>query len=221
MSRLTLIAYIIFVALFVSGTADAQEQYTGIVVDSASLTALAQVNVQIKGGSTGTSTDEKGFFSIRALRSDTLVFSLVGYEALVLPLATYEAGMIRLSEKYTLLQAVTIDEYRRQNLYEGMFEEQNARRQTSIPFYFSKAKKEKIKVAALREENLLVKTYVDLVVNNPGLKANLMKKYGLTEAQYYRVLTSFNETHHRVMYHLTQAELLSLLNTFFESNASR
>lgn len=221
MSRLTLIAYIIFVALFVSGTADAQEQYTGIVVDSASLTALAQVNVQIKGGSTGTSTDEKGFFSIRALRSDTLVFSLVGYEALVLPLATYEAGMIRLSEKYTLLQAVTIDEYRRQNLYEGMFEEQNARRQTSIPFYFSKAKKEKIKVAALREENLLVKTYVDVVVNNPGLKANLMKKYGLTEAQYYRVLTSFNETHHRVMYHLTQAELLSLLNTFFESNASR
>lgn len=221
MSRLTLIAYIVFVALFVSGTADAQEQFTGIVVDSASLTALAQVNVQIKGGSTGTSTDEKGFFSIRALRSDTLVFSLVGYEPLVLPLATYEAGMIRLSEKYTLLQAVTIDEYRRQNLYEGMFEEQNARRQTSIPFYFSKARKEKIKVAALKEENLLVKTYVDVVVNNPGLKANLMKKYGLTEAEYYRVLTSFNETHHRVMYHLTQAELLSLLNTFFESNAFR
>lgn len=204
-----------------TGTVEAQEVFTGIVVDSASLTALHQVNVQIKRGSTGTSTDEKGFFSIRAMRSDTLIFSLVGYEPVVLPLATYESGMIRLSEKYTLLKAVTIDEYRQQNLYEGMFEEQNARRKTSIPFYFSKAKKEKIKVAALKEENILVKTYVDVVVNNPGLKASLMKKYALTEAEYYSILTSFNETHHRVMYHLTRAELLSLLNTFFETSASR
>ena len=222
MIRLIQIALFIFFALVVPmGAVEAQEQFTGIVVDSASLTALPQVNVQIKNGSTGTSTDEKGFFSIRALRSDTLVFSLVGYDPLVLPLAAYEPGMIRLSEKYTLLEAVTIDEYRRQNLYEGMFEEQNARRQTSIPFYFSKAKKEKIKVAALKEENILVKTYVDVVVNNPGFKASLMKKYGLTEAEYYRTLTSFNETHHRVMYHLTRAELLSLLNTFFEGHASR
>jgi hypothetical protein len=212
MGRLIHIAQIIFLALIMPAAAvEAQEQFTGIVVDSASLTALPRVNVQIKHRPTGTSTDDKGFFSIRALPSDTLIFSLVGYEPLVLPLANYEPGMIRLSEKYTLLEAVTIDEYRRQNLYEGMFDEQNARRQTSIPFYFSKAKK----------ENILVKTYVDLVVNNPAFKASLMKKYALTEAEYYRILTSFNETHHRVMYHLTQAELLSLLNTYFEGHASR
>lgn len=222
MGRLIHIAQIIFLASIMPAAAvEAQEQFTGIVVDSASLTALARVNVQIKHRTTGTSTDDKGFFSIRALPTDTLIFSLVGYEPLVLPLANYEPGMIRLSEKYTLLEAVTIDEYRRQNLYEGMFDEQNARRQTSIPFYFSKAKKEKIKVAALKEENILVKTYVDLVVNNPAFKASLMKKYALTEAEYYRILTSFNETHHRVMYHLTQAELLSLLNTYFEGHASR
>ncbi|MGC1243962.1 MAG: hypothetical protein WA874_20380, partial [Chryseosolibacter sp.] len=159
--------------------------------------------------------------SIRAMRSDILVFSLVGYETLEVPLTDYESGIIRLNEKYTLLQAVTIDEYRRENLYEGMFEEQNAQRQRHIPFYFSKAKKEKIKVAVLRQENILVKTYVDVVVNNPELKAGLMKKHSLSEADYYRLLTAFNETHHRVMYHLTQAELISLLNTFFETQAAK
>ena len=96
-------------------------------------------------------TDEHGNFSIVASKSDTLIFTLVGYQSLELPLMTYEAGVIRLSERYTLLEAVTIDEFRQRDLYEGMFDEQNAQRRRSIPFYFSKAKKEKIKVQILRE----------------------------------------------------------------------
>jgi hypothetical protein len=100
-----------------------------------------------------------------------------------------------------------------------MFEEKNARRKQSIPFYFSKAKKEKIKLQGLRAENLLVQTYVDVVVNNPELKLRLLKKHGLTEAEYYQILTAFNERHHRVMYHLTRAELISLITTYFEGEA--
>lgn len=198
----------------------AQEPVRGIVVDSASLHALPFVNIQVKNSAKGTTSDEKGAFTITALPADTLVFTLVGYETLELPLAGYEAGMIRLSEKYTLLQAVTIDEYRRENLYEGMFDEQNARLKKNIPFYFSKAKKEKIKVQVLREENLRVKTYVDVVVNNPELKTRLMTTYGLSEPEYYSILTAFNESNYRVMYYLTRAELLSLLNAFFESRAA-
>lgn len=200
--------------------AQGQNFVSGIVVDSASLSALPSVNIQVKGETRGTRTDEKGNFTILASRTDTLVFSLVGFEKLELPLEDYEPGMIRLSEKYTLLEAVTIDEYRREDMYEGMFDEQNARLKKSIPFYLSKAKKEKIKVQVLREENLRVKTYVDVVVNSPDLKSGLMKKHSLSEKEYYNILTAFNERHYRVMYYLTQAELISLLNTFFEGQAS-
>jgi hypothetical protein len=202
------------------GSAQAQQEIRGIVVDSVTLNALSRVNIQVKNSAIGTTTDEKGNFILHGSRTDTLVFTLVGYETLELPLAEYEAGMIRLSEKYTLLEAVTIDEFRAENLYEGMFDEQNARLKKSIPFYFSRARKEKIKVAVLKDENLRVKTYVDVVVNNPELKTRMMAKYSLTEAEYYNVLTGFNETHYRVMYYLTRAELISLLNTFFEGRAS-
>ena len=209
------------VLLFLYGAVHAQspEPVRGIVVDSVSLHALPSVNIQIKHGIIGTVTDENGGFTIEADPGDTLVFTLVGYKRLELPLYGYEPGMIRMSERYTLLKAVTIDEYRAGNLYEGMFDEQNARLKKNIPFYFSKAKKEKIKVQSLREENLRVKTYVDVVVNDPKFKSTLMEKYALTEVEYYELLTAFNETHYRVMYYLTRAELLSLINAFFDSHA--
>jgi hypothetical protein len=203
--------------LLLSGAAYGQEPVRGIVVDSVTLDALPSVNIQIKNGTTGTRTDEKGSFNIVASPQDTLVFTLVGYKRLELPLYGYEPGVIRMREQYTLLEAVTIDEYRAGNLYEGMFDEQNARLKKNIPFFLSKAKREKIKVQSLREENVRVKTYVDVVVNDPGLKNSLMKRYALAEDEYYDALTEFNEQHYRVMYYLTHAELISLINTFFES----
>lgn len=196
-----------------------QEIVTGMVVDSASLNPLPSANILIKNSSRGTTTNERGNFSIEATRNDTLVFTLVGYQTLELPLSLYEAGMIRLTERYTLLQAVTINEFRQRDLYEGMFDDQNAKRKRSIPFYLSKAKKEKIKIEVLRTENLRVKTYVEVVVNNQGLKNSLMKKYALSEREYYDILTLFNEHHHEVMYYLTRAELISMLNTFFDNMA--
>jgi hypothetical protein len=200
----------------------AQEIMRGIVVDSASLAGLPSVNVQLKNQTRGTTTDTQGNFNITAGRQDTLVFTRVGYERLELPLADYEPGMIRLTEKYTLLETVTINELKRgENPYEGMFDEQNARLKKSIPFYFSKAKKEKIKFQSLKEENIRVQTYVDVVINNPTTKTELMKKYFLSENEYYAILTEFNEKHYRVMYYLTSPELVSLLTTFFESRASR
>ena len=210
----------VFVLLAGIETAFGQEMITGIAVDSATLAALPSVNVQIKGAQRGTYTDANGKFSIQAIDTDTLIFSLVGYETLELPLHGYEAGMIRLAEKYTMLQAITIDEFRRRDLYEGMFDERNAELKKSIPFYFSKAKKEKIKVQMLEDENVRVQTYVDVVVTDPGLKRDLMRKHSLTEKEYYDILRAFNETHYRVMYYLTRAELISLLNTFFDAQAT-
>lgn len=209
-----------FSLLLGAATVSAQETITGIVVDSASLNPLPSTNILIKNSTRGTIADDRGNFSIVAGRNDTLVFTLVGYQTVELPLTLYEAGMVRLSERYTLLQAVTIDEFRQRDLYEGMFDDQNAQRRRSIPFYFSKAKKEKIKVGILKAENLRVQTYVDVVVNHPELKDSLMKKYGLSEKEYYEILTAFNERHHEVMYYLTRAELISMLNTFFDNRAT-
>lgn len=207
---------ILLVALvLVLGSARGQDPVAGIVVDSATLSALPAVSVTVKNTLRGTTTDEKGSFRINAAPTDTLVFTLVGYERLELPLHNYEAGMIRLSEKYTMLQAITIDDYRRRNLYEGMFNERNEQLKPQIPFYLSKAKKEKIKVEALRNENARVQTYVDVVINSPDFKRNIMREHSLTEKEYYDILRAFNEQHYEVMYYLTRAELLSLLNTFF------
>lgn len=211
-------AAIVALLSFAAAIAHAQETVEGIVVDSATMKALPSVNVTLKDQTAGTTTNAEGRFSLRASPYDTLVFTLVGYHRLELPLLYYhEAGIIRLSEKYTLLEAVTIDDYRAGNLYEGMFAEQNARLKKSIPFYLSKAKKEKIKFHALQEENLRVKTYVDIVVNDPSLKKRLMREYALTEDEYYNVLRAFNEQHYRVMYYLTAAELISLINRFFQA----
>lgn len=214
--------FLLIMLFTASLTAEAQSLISGIVVDSANFSALPFVNVQVKNQKRGTITDVKGNYSIPATLQDTLVFTLVGYETLEFTPLDYEPGIIRLSEKYTLLEAVTINELKQgKNPYEGMFEEQNARLKKSIPFYFSKAKKEKIKVQSLREENLRVKTYIDVVINSSDTKKELMKKYRLDENEYYLILTEFNEKHYRVMYYLTPAELISLLNTFYESRASR
>ena len=62
-----------------------------------------------------------------------------------------------------------------------------------------------------------MKTYVDLVINNPETKNGFMKRYSLTEDEYYKTLTKFNEKYYNVMYYLTSAELESFLTKFFEA----
>lgn len=191
---------------------------TGIVVDSATFSPLPYVNIQLKTALKGTSTDSNGSFSILASEKDTLIFSLVGYQRLELALFDYEASVIRLTEKVTELKPITIIDTKFGNPYEGLFDEQNAALvRRKLPFYFSKAKKEKIRFDYLKNENVRVKTYVDLVINNPNTKSGLMKKYSLSEDDYYKTLTKFNERYYNVMYHLTSAELESFLNKFFES----
>jgi hypothetical protein len=197
-----------------------QNLFRGIIVDSATFAPLPNVNIKLKNTLRGTITDTKGNFSIMATENDTLIISLVGYRTLEFSLIDYEAGLIRLTEYTTVLKP--IDVYHTplyENPYDGMFDE-NARLRKKVPFYYSKARKDKVKAARWREESLAVQTYVDLVINNPDTKTGLMRKYSLTEKQYYDLLTRFNEQHYKVMYYLTSGELMSLLNRFFEAHAS-
>jgi hypothetical protein len=211
--------YLTLVFLLVATLCSAQQKIVkGIVVDSASFAPLPYVNIQLKASTRGTSTDASGNFSMLAGEKDTLIFSLVGYERLELPLFDYEASVIRLTEKITHLRPITIVDTKFGNPYEGLFDDQNAGlARKKLPFYMSKVKKEKIRFGRLQAENIRVKTYVDLVINNPGTKSALMKRFSITDDQYYKTLTKFNEKYYNVMYYLTSAELESFLNKFFES----
>ncbi|HRP32381.1 MAG TPA: TonB-dependent receptor [Agriterribacter sp.] len=66
--------------LFFFGCVFAQADFTitGKITDEG--TPLANVTVQVRGGSSGTRTDEQGAFNIRAAKGQVLVFSYVGYE---------------------------------------------------------------------------------------------------------------------------------------------
>jgi hypothetical protein len=212
--------FFLFILTLVASFCSAQDVVKGIVVDSATFTPLPYVNIQLKSSPRGTSTDLNGSFSILASSRDTLIFSIVGYERLELPLLDYEASIVRLAEKITELKPITVYDYKFGNPYEGLFDDQNsalAQSRRRLPFYMSKGKKEKIRFERLKMENVRVKTYVDVVINNPQTKATLMKRFSLTEEQYYSTLTKFNERYYNVMYYLTSAELESFLNKFFES----
>lgn len=199
-----------------------QELMSGMVVDSATFVPLGYAGVQVKNTLRGTITDAKGKFHIMATRQDTLLFSMLGYKTLEVSLHDWETNVVRLPEQSTMLQGITIEETRLQNPYDDLFSEEYAKWKESrkkLPFYYSQWKKQKIKLGRAQQEEMRVRTYVDLVVKNETTKEMLMKKHHLSEAEYFKILTRFNEKSHTFMYYLTAPELLSLLNSFFESES--
>lgn len=203
---------------------NAQEVIRGIVADSATFAPMPYVTIQVKGQNRGTTSDSKGNFSIIATQRDTLIISFVGYKSVDLPLLGWEPSMIMMSEKYTLLKSVTVRDNRLDNMYEGLFDDQNAelaKQHKNIKFWYAKERKEKIKVGRLENENLRVKTYVDIIINDPQTKADMVKKYKLTDKEYYDILTQFNAKNYQVMYYLTAGELLTIYYNFFAQNAPK
>jgi len=210
---------IVFIFLTLRSQAQEQEIVRGIVVDSATFNPLPYVNIRIKNSFRGTNTDAQGNFSVLASKQDTLILSLVGYQNVVIPLVDWEPSMIRMAESSIMLKTVTITDTQL-DPYQGMFDDQNAiLAERKNRFYYSRQKKEKRRVVWLKEDNIRVKTYVDVVINDPATKNRLMKENNLTEVQYYDVLAQFNEKNYNVMYYLTAGELVTLLNNFFNRTA--
>lgn len=204
--------------------AQGQQIMRGIVSDSATFKSLPYVSITLKGKNKGTTSDLQGNFSIIATQLDTLIFTLVGYKTVELSLLGWEPSLVLMAEKVTILESITIEEKALENPYEGMFDEQNEllrKQNKKLPFYYDKHKKDKIKLQRLRNENERVKTYVDVVINSPEVKADLMKKYKLSEEQYYKILAKFNEKNYNVMYYLTAGELISLINNFYAKSLGK
>lgn len=222
MSRYLLVG--IFLLMSCCSFAQGQEVMRGIISDSATFKSLPYVSITIKGKHKGTTSDLQGNFTIVATQMDTLIFTLVGYNTVEMPLLGWEPSLVLMSERVIILESITIEEKALENPYEGMFDEQNRllrKQNKKLPFYYDKHKKDKIKLQRLRNENERVKTYVDVVINSPEVKADLMKKYKLTEEQYYKILAKFNEKNYNVMYYLTAGELVSLINNFYAKNLGR
>jgi hypothetical protein len=209
--------------LFVSFPSIGQKIITGMVADSATFRPLPYVTVQIKNKAKGTISDSDGNFKIVANEEDTLVFSFLGYSTVEMSARGWEPNLILMAEKATMLKTIEIVDSAERSDYEDLFSEdisawEKSRRK--LPFYYSRTKKEKIRVGRLEDENVRVKTYVDLIVKNDETKNKLMQKYNLTEAQYYDILGGFNARNYRVMYFLSAPELLTLLNRYFEAHHS-
>ncbi len=200
-----------------------QKLITGMVADSASFTPLPYVNIMVKGKNKGTISDTHGSFKLVASEDDTLVFSFVGYNTAEIPLYDWEEGIVLLAEHSTILKTVIIEE-RRMDPYGNMFDQENElleERNKKLPFYYSRSKKQKIRLGRLEAENQRVRTYVEVIIQNEDNKKRLMETYKLTEQEYYDILGAFNARHYTVMYYLTAGELISLVNNFFAAEVSR
>ena len=213
--------------LFVTLPLCAQKLTHGIVVDSVSLKALAGVHVRVKGKDIYATTGSLGAFQINAARTDTLVLSMVGYTTTVVPLLFEEEDlMIRMGERYQLLQEVTISGKR-------LFESEIVRTDRTAPHkmstaeafsspwtYFSRDQKERRKVVKLINENDRIKTYIQ-VINDQETREDIMYDYNISETEYYSTLALFNQQSQDVLYSTDPNEIISALRNFFKRAYSK
>ncbi|MCS6973949.1 MAG: carboxypeptidase-like regulatory domain-containing protein [Cyclobacteriaceae bacterium] len=201
-----------------------QQAYSGYVSDSVTMAPLAGVHVAIKNRLQGTVTSDKGFFTLTAQRTDTLVFSLTGYQVLELPLFFEEnVILVRLREKVTYLEEVKITGSR-------LLETVRPSRPLPKPLdelsafanpieYFSRWQRERRKLLKLVDENN--KTYVyNQVINDEGLRQELLREFRLDEITYYRLLTRFNEYHREVQYFTSVEKIIEALKQFLKEQTN-
>ena len=69
---------IMFSCFWLHLSAQNKNVMTGYVISADDKSPLAGVNIVVKGTTQGTTTDEKGFYSIPVESTSTLVFSFIG-----------------------------------------------------------------------------------------------------------------------------------------------
>ncbi|MEN7547366.1 SusC/RagA family TonB-linked outer membrane protein [Rapidithrix thailandica] len=100
--------FLLFITLLFSGFCQAQESVTGKVFSRVDKEPLPGVNILIKGSLQGTVSGLDGSFSLLARPSDTLLFSIVGYERESVALNGRTQLQVSLPEKAAQLKEVTV-----------------------------------------------------------------------------------------------------------------
>lgn len=102
----------LLLSLLVSGQLMAlgpsQSIVTGMVTDTKGL-PMAGVNIVVESRNIGTISDFDGSFSINAGPNDVLVFSMVGFKSLTVPIAGREEVMVQMEEDVTALDEVVLN----------------------------------------------------------------------------------------------------------------
>jgi hypothetical protein len=209
-----------------------QNIISGIVVDSVSLTGIPNVSIKIKNSPRGTTSTTTGSFIIMAADFDTLIFTSIGFDRLYYPLFGPETDiLIRIKGNVTMLKEVSVTATAikevmvksppRYTKSDGSYiKALSLADGISSPFtYFSGWEREKRKLLRMREENKKIRTYID-VVNDPALRNEIMKKYSLTEKNYYEILANFNQDNRDAAY-LDNAEYIKKLLLAYYKSALR
>jgi hypothetical protein len=210
--------------MVLSVPAFSQVRTSGIVVDSITFKSLPDVHVRIKGKPGGTVTTEQGHFSVSAAPFDTLTFSSIGYLPVSFPVLLDEEDIIILmSEDVTYLMPVIVTApFVRSPLIKDkpvvMPRTPRASRLVTgsgIAFdYFSRAQRERRKLLRLIEANEKVRSYNQLVTD-PEFKNEMVKRYVLTDDEYYNAIVTFNVTQITEVEYKTIAEVRSIMHSYF------
>lgn len=195
-------------------------------MDSAKLTNLSDVHVSVKHSGRGTITNTSGSFLISAKPTDTLLFSVIGYKLLELPLLFEEDALfILLVENTLLLNEITI---RATRLYPNKINDRTKikpRTMTSLDgfispiTYLSKLEREKRKLLRVVEENNRTQTFRQ-VITDPDVKEILMRDYEVSEEIYYHTIENFNLQHAAVHYFTDPDAIMEALHSFFEKQVT-
>jgi len=223
------------VLIFVLTTVEtfSQNVISGVVVDSLSLTSLPKVTIKVKNSPRETETTTTGSFIIMAADFDTLIFSRVGFDTYYYPLLGPEQDvLIRMKSKILILKEVSVTAEQLDEVLEkkpprytksdgSYIKTMSVADGISSPFtYFSSWEREKRKLLKMRAQNRKVKTYVD-VVNDPLIKADLMRRFVLTESNYYEILAAFNQENRQAAYIDDVEEIKKLLFAYYRKTLQR
>ena len=77
--------------------------------------------------------------------------------------------------------------------------------------------KEKRKLVKVLDELDHARVYID-IVNDPGLKKEILEHYIVTEAKYYELLAYFNEHNSAIIHSGNPETILNALNNYFKSS---
>lgn len=203
---------------------------SGTVLDSANFQPLPYVAVQIKGKNIGLPTKENGTFSISAERSDTLIFTRLGYKPYLFRIKKNESNLkIMLAEDTRLLKDLTVygdlniagvDEWKKDlppntqiKLKEQPLEPDPGTIATfgpGITIGFGGKDKTKNK----RDEISRTEVYRK-VISSPEVKKKVMDLYGIPEETFLKKLERFNLENPEAVYLTNEEEIVTLLIQFF------
>ncbi len=197
-----------------------------MVVDSLTLNNLPGVHVKIKNTNRTAVSDLNGIFVIQIESKDTLIFSSVGYSKTELPVNIEDEIMfVRMHEESIMLKEIVIRD-RAYHLKYNYFKSPTLSSTKPLPAagvnfgYFSKGEKEKRKLVAVMRDLERVRVYVE-IVNDKGLREEIMEKYSISESRYYDLLAAFNQRNDELMHSANADLILSSLFFYFEHSSNK